>query len=90
MAQVLPPWSNKIPVVAALAGTVGSVLLVAGVWYFFSPQFTDVGYRPAQPVPYSHKLHAGDLGLDCRYCHASVEISPVSNVPPTATWWRRR
>jgi hypothetical protein len=34
-------------------------------------------------VPYSHRLHVGQLGLDCRYCHASVEVSPVSNVPPT-------
>ena len=44
-----------------------------------------MGYRPVQPVPYSHKLHVGELGLDCRYCHASVEISAVANVPPTQT-----
>ena len=60
-------------------------LAIAGVWYFFSPWYTDVGYRPVQPVPYSHKLHVGELGLDCRYCHASVEISAVANVPPTQT-----
>src|SRR6186997_1266599 len=59
--------------------------MVAGVWYFFSPWYTDVGYRPVQPVPYSHKLHVGELGLDCRYCHASVEVSAVANVPPTQT-----
>jgi hypothetical protein len=85
LAQILPPWSNKIPLVAAIAGGVGSVLVVAGVWYFFSPWYTDVGYRPIQPVPYSHRLHAGELGLDCRYCHASVEVSPVANIPPTQT-----
>ena len=85
MAQILPPWSNKIPALAALAAGIGSVLLVGGIWYYFSPRYTDVGYRPVQPVPYSHKLHAGDLAIDCRYCHASVEVSPVSNVPPTAT-----
>ena len=44
-----------------------------------------MGYRPGQPVPYSHKLHVGELGLDCRYCHASIEISAVANVPPTKT-----
>ena len=44
-----------------------------------------MGYRPIQPVPYSHKLHVGELGLDCRYCHASVEISNVANIPPTQT-----
>jgi hypothetical protein len=55
------------------------------VWYYGSPRYTDVGYRPHQPVPYSHKLHVGELGLDCRYCHVSVEVSPVANVPPTRT-----
>jgi hypothetical protein len=57
--------------------------LVGAVWYYGSPRYTDVGYAPKQPVPYSHKLHVGQLGLDCRYCHASVEVSPVSNIPPT-------
>jgi len=85
LAQILPPWSNKLPAIAALAGGIGSVLLVSGVWHYGSPRFTDVGYRPVQPVPYSHKLHAGELAIDCRYCHASVEVSPVANVPPTAT-----
>lgn len=85
MAQILPPRWNKLPLVAAVAGGVGSLLVVAGVWYFFSPWYTDVGYRPIQPVSYSHKLHVGDLGLDCRYCHASVEVSPVANIPPTQT-----
>jgi hypothetical protein len=65
------------------------VVLGGGVvwafWYYGSPRFTDVGYRPKQPVPYSHKLHAGDLGLDCRYCHTAVEVSPVANIPPTKT-----
>lgn len=40
---------------------------------------------PAQPVPYSHALHAGKLGLDCRYCHVSVEQGAHANVPPTQT-----
>src|SRR5438874_11809103 len=62
-----------------------STLAVAGVWYFFSPWYTDVGYRPIQPVPYSHKLHVGVLGLAGRYCHASVETAAVANVPPTRT-----
>ena len=85
MAQIFPPWWNKLPIVAAIAGVLGPTLAIAGVWYFFSPWYTDVGYRPVQPVPYSHKLHVGELGLDCRYCHASVEMSPVANVPPTRT-----
>ena len=70
---------------AAAAGAVVPVLLVAGFWYYGSPKYTDVGYRPIQPVPYSHRLHVGELGLDCRYCHASVEVSAVANIPPTQT-----
>ena len=85
MGQIFPPWWNNLPIVAAIAGLLGPVLVIGGVWYYFSPWYTDVGYRPVQPVPYSHKLHVGDLGLDCRYCHASVEISAVANVPPTQT-----
>jgi len=60
-------------------------LAVGGVWYFGSPSYTDVGYAPVQPVPYSHALHVGELGIDCRYCHVSVETSPVANIPPTQT-----
>jgi hypothetical protein len=85
LAQIFPSWWNKLPLVAALAGGLGAPLAIGVVWYFFSPWYTDVGYQPAQPVAYSHKLHVGELGLDCRYCHASVEISPVANVPPTQT-----
>jgi cytochrome c7-like protein len=84
MAQILPPWANRMPLFAAAAGLAAAVGAVGFVWYFFSPWYTDVGYRPVQPVPYSHKLHAGDLGIDCRYCHASVERSAVANVPPTS------
>ena len=58
--------------------------VVGFFWYYGSPKYTDVGYRPRQPVPYSHKLHAGDLGMDCRYCHYSVEQSASANVPPTS------
>jgi hypothetical protein len=85
LAQIFPPWWNKLPMAAAIAGSLGPILAIAGVWYYFSPWYTDVGYRPVQPVPYSHRLHVGELGLDCRYCHASVEIAPVANIPPTRT-----
>lgn len=85
MAQIFPRSANRLPLVLVLVGVLGPCGAVAFVWYYFSPRFTDVGYRPVQPVPYSHKLHVGELRLDCRYCHASVEVSPVANVPPTQT-----
>ncbi len=83
MPQIFPEWTNKAPLY--LVGGVAAVALVVPplIWYFFSPEFTDVGYRPEQPVPFSHKLHAGELALDCRYCHAQVEVSAVASVPPT-------
>jgi hypothetical protein len=85
LAQIFPRSANRAPLILALAAVALPAAAVAGVWYWFSPRFTDVGYRPVQPVPYSHKVHAGDLRLDCRYCHASVEVSAVANVPPTQT-----
>jgi hypothetical protein len=63
----------------------GGAAVVGFFWYFGSPEYTDVGYSPVQPVDYSHKLHAGELGMDCRYCHTGVENSPVALVPPTQT-----
>ena len=53
--------------------------------YYASPEYTDVGYQPDQPINYSHKFHVGTLGLDCRYCHSSVEVSHEANVPSTGT-----
>ena len=50
-----------------------------------SPENTDVGYQPIQPVPYSHALHVGQLGLDCRYCHTTVDQAAFAALPPTQT-----
>jgi len=85
VAQIFPKWTNKIPPVLLVAVSLGLAGIIGFFWYYGSPEYTDVGYRPEQPVPYSHKLHAGDLGMDCRYCHTSVEVSPKANVPPTQT-----
>ena len=60
-------------------------MLSQQISYWFSPSYTDVGYQPLQPVPFSHALHAGELGLDCRYCHSSVEKGASAAVPPTQT-----
>lgn len=83
MAQIFPSWTNRLPLFLGLGGPVVGALALGFVGYYFSPRYTDVGYSPRQPVPYSHRLHVGQLGLDCRYCHASVETAAVSNIPPT-------
>lgn len=83
---VFPAWHNKVPkIIFGVIGPVATALVIGAVWYYFSPRNTDVGYRPVQPVAYSHKLHAGDLGMDCRYCHTGVEIGASARVPPTQT-----
>ena len=43
--------------------------------------FNDQGYAPAQPIAFSHKLHAGDLGIDCRHCHSDVDRGKHAGVP---------
>ncbi len=85
MAQLFPRWTNKTPIYALIGVVVAAILLILIIWYYGSPRYTDVGYKPEQPVAYSHKMHAGDLGIDCRYCHWGVEKSPHANVPSTKT-----
>ena len=82
---VFPRWTNLILPAALLVGPLVP-LYVVYVWAFaFSPSTTDIGYAPEQPVKYSHALHAGELGIDCRYCHNTVEHAAHAAVPPTQT-----
>lgn len=78
-----PKWSNR----AAIAVLAGVVLFPAYLGFLLvygaNPTSLHVGYQPVQPVPYSHALHAGKLGIDCRYCHTTVEKSAMAAVPPT-------
>ncbi|MCS6913664.1 MAG: cytochrome c family protein, partial [Myxococcota bacterium] len=80
---VFPPWTNLLPPITGAAAVLVLGGIVFAFWYYGTPKHLDVGYQPPQPVPYSHQLHAGQLGLDCRYCHANVERSWVASVPPT-------
>jgi len=66
-----------------LGGVAGIVFLI--VYFGVRNDVADVGYRPQQPVPFSHKLHAGDLQVSCQYCHAGVEVSTHSPIPSTQT-----
>jgi hypothetical protein len=85
MAQIFPKKANLLPLLTLGASAFGFVIVVFLVWYYFSPEFTDVGYRPEQPVEFSHEFHAGQLDMDCRYCHNWVEEASHSNVPATQT-----
>jgi hypothetical protein len=86
MAQIFKPSANSL----AKASLAGLVLLVAGLGWFAttfsrSDYVTEVGVPREQPVPFSHKHHVGDVGIDCRYCHTSVETSAFAGIPPTET-----
>jgi hypothetical protein len=82
---VFPRWTNKLVLILPILVLLGGLYLVVLVVYAVSPQTTDVGYQPKQPVPYSHALHVGQLGLDCRYCHTTVEYAAHAALPPTQT-----
>ncbi|MEZ6036857.1 MAG: cytochrome c3 family protein [Planctomycetota bacterium] len=84
MTVLFPKWTNKIPTMLAFGAAVVGLTVVLVVTFWFSPKHTDVGYQPHQPIAYSHKLHAGSLGMD-RYCHRNVEHGATASVPDNAT-----
>lgn len=82
---VFPRWANKTRQIIGLAMGGMPLYLTAFVTYGFSPKTTDVGYQPKQPVPYNHAKHAGEFGMDCRYCHSTVDQGSHAAIPPTKT-----
>ena len=86
MSQIFHPSTNAI----ARATVFGSLLFVAGSLWLVntigsSPYVTNATVVTQQPVPFSHKLHVGGLGLDCRHCHTSVEDAAFAGMPSTKT-----
>lgn len=81
MGNFFPRWTNWLPLKLAI----GVVFIVLGVAvalpYYATPKYTRVGYQPTQPVPFSHKIHVEQNGMDCRFCHSFGERSSHSNVP---------
>ncbi len=85
MPNFFPRWTNLLPLQIGIALIMMGSAVTAGLWYYFTPKYTRVGYQPSQPVPFSHKIHVEQHGMDCRYCHSYVEKSGHSNLPSTAT-----
>lgn len=86
MAQLFPPAANSF----SKAGLIGLVVLVFAATAVYallyrSPYVDEKRVVREQPVPFSHQHHVGDLGLDCRFCHASVEKSSFAGIPPVST-----
>lgn len=85
MSKIFPKSANALPLqIIIFLGILGGVA-AAGITYYATPKYLRVGYQPVQPVPFEHSLHAGQLGIDCRYCHAGVEKSATSSVPAAQT-----
>ncbi len=80
-----PEWTQTFKKWLALLLLGAPVYLIVLWAYGLDAQTVRVGYMPEQPVPYSHAVHVGKLGLDCRYCHNTVERSSHSAVPPAET-----
>ena len=85
MSNIFPKSANKLPLQIVIFLFVFGGLASAAVTYYMTPSYTRVGYAPVQPVPFSHVIHAGQLGLDCRYCHVGVDKGPVSTIPTAQT-----
>lgn len=86
MSQLFRPAADTIARVVMVTILVGP-FLCAGLAYAVmrSPYMTGQYVTLDQPIPFSHEHHVGGLGLDCRYCHASVEKSSFAGLPPTTT-----
>lgn len=74
--------SNK-----ALLGLLVAIVVIAGagLLVYVFPSASNQGYQPKQPIPYSHKLHAGQYKIACQYCHVNAERSPHATIPPVST-----
>jgi hypothetical protein len=86
MPQIFHPSMNTI----SRATIFGAVFILALlIWLMMtvvrSPYASGVGVIRSQPVPFSHEHHVGEEGIDCRYCHTSVEDSSFAGIPPTQT-----
>ena len=86
MAPIFGPGANLVAKLVLLA--TGGVLVVVFFIGWIGPSTewaTRVGFHVVQPVPFSHQHHVAGLGLDCRFCHTTVETAASAGIPPTYT-----
>jgi len=84
MVAVFGPKTNLITKLVLCAAGAGLLTLAAAGWIFPSINYyTGVDFVQPQPVPFSHEHHVSQLGIDCRYCHTSVEVSANAGLPAT-------
>lgn len=79
-----PRWANYVLPVLLVLGAMSVPFKMLMVGLIGAPTTLAVGYQPEQPIPYSHDLHVTQLGIDCRYCHNTVEDAAFAAIPPTS------
>ncbi len=87
MANIFPRWSNLLPLKIAFCAVSAAAGIGLAFAYYATPKSLAVGYEPSQPIPFSHKIHVDQIGLDCRYCHSFADVAGHSNVPTANTCW---
>ncbi|MEL7238120.1 MAG: cytochrome c3 family protein, partial [Planctomycetota bacterium] len=70
---VFPRWANFLLPFIIINVLGGALYVPTFAGLALTPETLNIGYAPEQPVPYSHALHVGQLGMDCRYCHTTVD-----------------
>jgi hypothetical protein len=86
MPQIFSPSADtwlKVFFLAAALALIAFVLVAGG--YVRSDYVTSAGWVLNQPIPFSHEHHVSGLGIDCRYCHSTVEVSADAGIPATYT-----
>ena len=86
MTQIFHRSTNSLSRFTIFGGlfVAGAVVLLL-LWVNRTPWVTRAYEAREQPVPFSHAHHVGGLGVDCRYCHTSVDKSAYAGIPPTKT-----
>ena len=81
MSAIFPKWTNRLPLMVIIGALLTSTAVTAGVWYYFTPKYTRVGYSPIQPVA------AGTSDSQNNRCEFAQRISPSTRVTVCSRWW---
>jgi hypothetical protein len=84
MGGLFPPWSDALFRGVLIALVALGLLAVTGLMLYVRTPYNDQrAYRVEQPIQFDHRHHVRDDGIDCRYCHTSVDRSSAAGIPPT-------
>lgn len=86
MSPLFPRWTNTVSRLSVLLALGAPALGIAALMIYVRSPFGTYAEHPVeQPIQFDHRHHVGDEGIDCRYCHTTVENSPSAGIPPTST-----